>query len=71
MESPHGRDSELLADLARKAIVDLTMAWNRSFCAACRIREDRVTAAFPDQNASVTAQIVEQFVSFHLGAVPA
>ena len=71
MESSNRRNAQLLAYLAGEAIVDLAMPRYRSLRAGRRVGEDRVTPAFSGKDASVTTQMVQQFVPFHRGALPA
>jgi hypothetical protein len=74
-ENAHGltdrRYPELLADLASETIVNFPMPGYGSLSAVRRIDEDSVTTSFACKSASITAQVIEQFVPFHLKAVPA
>ena len=55
--------------VTREAIINFGMAGHRSFCA--RIREDRMATAFSEKSATVPAEMIQQFVTFHFEAVPA
>jgi hypothetical protein len=69
LESANRRDPELLADFTSEAIIDFVMPRHRSLRA---IHEKMVCAgAFAGRDASMLAQVVQQFVPFHLRAVPA
>lgn len=64
-------DSELLTNLSGKAVIDLSVTGHRNLGASCGIQDDGVTAAFPEKRASLPVEVVQQFVAFHLRAVPA
>jgi hypothetical protein len=61
----------LIADLPGEAIVNFGVARHWSFCARRRVGKDRMTTTFPGKSASVPAEMVQQFVPFHFGAIPA
>ena len=66
-----GVTREAIADLSSEAIINFGMAGHRSFCARRRIREDRMATAFSEKSATVPAEMIQQFVTFHFEAVPA
>jgi hypothetical protein len=69
--SPDRRDPELLTDLSGKSIVNLAVPRYRNLGAISRIQDDRVTATFAEKLASMLVEVAQQFVAFHLRAVPA
>jgi hypothetical protein len=60
----------VIADLSSETIVNFGMARHRSLRARRRVGEDRMTTTFSRKSASVPAEVVQQFVPFHFGAVP-
>lgn len=64
-----GRSRKLLDDLLRRQLVDLSMTWNWLRYAGDYVSVNVMSAALPDQNASLLVKNANQVEAFHENSI--